>query len=93
MIEMEPLFALQVHIAFGVLCLICLLSKYSFVVCVTRGGGTYLERGYEDVRRESPPFHAPSAASKDPLFSILQFHKTPSLTTGHKISQFFFPSA
>ena len=26
------------------------------------------------------PFHAPSAAPQDPLFSIFQFHKTPIIT-------------
>ena len=35
--------------------------------------------------RKGPPFHAPSAAPQDPLFSILQFHKTLILTKNHKI--------
>ena len=52
------------------------------------GGGTYLEKDDMDVRRTRPPFSRLSAAPQDPLFSILQFHKTPFLTKNRKIFEF-----
>ena len=56
-------------------------------------GDTYLKKGYGDVWRERPPFHAPSATLQDPHFNIFLFHKTSILTKNHKISPFSVQNA
>ena len=51
--------------------------------------GTYPEKGYRDVQRERPPFHAPSATPQDPRFQHFSVHNTHILTKNHKFFSIF----
>lgn len=56
---------------------------------IALGGGTYLEKGYGNVRWEKVPFYAPQAAQKNPLFSaFFQSHMTFILIKHDRISKF-----